>query len=153
MTPGYVAINRLLYTYAERIDGGDFEGVADLFAHGHITVEGTSTDNAGKDAVCAMYTATTRKYPDGTPRTKHVMTNPIVHADEDAGTGTARSYFTVFQQVDDFPLQPVIAGRYRDEFERVDGEWRFTHRHMICDLFGDLTHHLLFDASQGLPDA
>ncbi len=85
-----------------------------------------------------MYTATTRKYPDGTPRTKHVMTNPIVEVDEDAGTGTARSYFTVLQQVDDLPLQPVIAGRYRDEFERADGEWRFTHRHMICDLFGDL---------------
>jgi hypothetical protein len=54
MTPGYVAITRLLYTYAERIDGGDFDGVGDLFAHGHITVEGTSTDNAGRDAVAAL---------------------------------------------------------------------------------------------------
>jgi hypothetical protein len=81
------------------------------------------------------------------------MTNPIVEVDEDAGTGTARSYFTVLQQVDDLPLQPVIAGRYRDEFERADGGWRFTHRHMICDLFGDLSHHLLIDVSAGLPDS
>ena len=29
-------IENLLYTYAERIDGGDLEGVADLFAHGRI---------------------------------------------------------------------------------------------------------------------
>jgi 3-phenylpropionate/cinnamic acid dioxygenase small subunit len=153
MTPGYVAITKLLYTYAECIDGGDFDGAGDLFAHGHVTVEGTSTDNAGKEAVAAMYTATTRKYADGTPRTKHVMTNPIIEVDEDAGTGTARSYFTVLQQVDDFPLQPVIAGRYRDEFERADGVWRFTHRHMICDLFGDLSRHLLIDVSAGLPDS
>jgi 3-phenylpropionate/cinnamic acid dioxygenase small subunit len=153
MTSGHNAITRLLYTYAERIDSGDFEGVGQLFAHGHITVEGTSTDNAGADDVTAMYVATTRKYPDGTPRTKHVMTNPIVQADDEAGTGTARSYFTVFQQTDVLALQPVIAGRYHDTFERVDGEWRFTHRHMICDLFGDLSQHLLFDASNGLPDS
>ncbi len=63
MTPGYVAITRLLYTYAERIDGGDFDGVGDLFAHGHITVEGTSTDNAGRDDVPPC----TRRPPASTP--------------------------------------------------------------------------------------
>ena len=29
-------IENLLYTYAERIDAGDLEGVADLFVHGRI---------------------------------------------------------------------------------------------------------------------
>jgi 3-phenylpropionate/cinnamic acid dioxygenase small subunit len=153
MTPGYVAITHLLYTYAERIDQGDFDGVADLFTHAFITVEGTTTRNTGKDEIREMYTASTRRYEDdGTPHTKHVITNPIIEVDEDTGTARSRSYFTVFQQVDDFPLQPVIAGRYRDEFERAGGEWRFTHRHMICDLFGDLSRHLLFDATAGLPD-
>ena len=31
-------IENLLYTYAERIDAGNLEGVADLFAHGRILV-------------------------------------------------------------------------------------------------------------------
>jgi 3-phenylpropionate/cinnamic acid dioxygenase small subunit len=153
MTPGYVAITHLLYIYAERIDLGDFDGVAELFSDASITVEGTTTRNTGRDDVLAMYAASTRKYDDnGTPHTKHVITNPIVTVDEEGGTAASRSYFTVFQQVDDFPLQSVIAGRYHDEFERADGTWRFTHRHMICDLFGDLSRHLLIDTTAGLPD-
>ena len=139
------AIVQLLYTYAERIDLGDFDGVADLFAHGAITGDKDEVLCEGRDAVLAMYTASTRRYPDGTPRTKHVTTNAIVDVDEDAGTATCRSYFTVLQEVKGaVALQPVIAGRYHDRFERVDGEWRFTTRKMIPELIGDLRHHLLF---------
>ncbi len=150
MTPGYIAITTLIYTYAERIDLGDFDGVADLFSDATITVEGTDTQMSGKAPVLAMYQATTRLYPDnGTPHTKHVTTNLIIDIDEGAGTGRCRSYFTVFQGVDDFPAQPVIAGRYHDRFERVDGGWRFAHRHMFCDLFGDLSRHMLIPIGPG----
>ena len=41
--------------------------------------------------------------------------------------GRLSSYFTVFQQVDDFPLQPIVAGRYEDRFERVDATWDSQH--------------------------
>jgi hypothetical protein len=54
----------------------------------------------------------------------------------------ARSYFTVFQALPDFPLQPIIAGRYHDAFERVDGTWRFADRLILSDLIGDLSRHL-----------
>ena len=43
---------------------------------------------------------------------------------------------------DDFPLQPIIAGRYSDRFERVDGVWRFSERIIHPELYGDLSHHL-----------
>ena len=56
--------------------------------------------------------------------------------------GTARSYFTVLQAVPGFTLQPILAGRYHDEFEHVDGEWRFTDRLILPDLIGDLSHHM-----------
>jgi len=137
------AIAKLVYTYAERIDAGDYEGVAQLFAHADITVEGTDEVRRGVNEVRAMYEGWTRLYEDGTPRTKHVTTNPVIDVDEDAGAATCRSYFTVFQQTDTLPLQAIIAGRYHDRFERVDGVWRFAHRHMISDLFGDLSQHLL----------
>jgi hypothetical protein len=42
-------------------------------------------------------------------------------------------------------LQPIIAGRYHDEFERHADAWRFSKRHMIPDLVGELGHHLLFE--------
>ena len=85
-------------------------------------------------------------YDDGTPRSKHVITNLLIEVDAERGTGTCRSYFTVFQQTDTLALQPIVAGRYRDEFTRVDHVWRFTRREMIVDLTGDLSQHLLFAA-------
>jgi ketosteroid isomerase-like protein len=141
--PSQVAIAHLIYSYAERIDAGDFEGVAQLFAHGEITTEGTDARFRGVDQVRGMYEMWTRRYDDGTPRTKHVTTNLVTEVDETAGRATSRSYFTVLQQTPELPLQAVISGRYHDQFERVEGRWRFTHRHMITDLAGDLTHHLL----------
>jgi len=141
-------IENLLYTYAERIDLGDLEGVADLFAHGRIAASPDATpeqSREGREQVLALYQRSARIYPDGTPHTKHVTSNAIVEVDDAAGTGTARSYFTVFQQVDDFPLQPIIAGRYHDSFHRIDGRWWFDTRIMQVDLVGDLSRHLLYE--------
>ena len=136
-------IARLLYMYAERIDAGDFAGVGALFADGEIRSGDQPRGIRGADAVRGLYAATVRLHADGTPRTKHVTSNVLVDVDEGAGTATARSYFTVLQQLDDFPLQVIVAGRYHDDFVRVDGTWRFAVRRMHVDLQGDLTHHLL----------
>jgi 3-phenylpropionate/cinnamic acid dioxygenase small subunit len=140
-------ISNLIYSYAERLDLGNYEGVAELFAHASVTREGTDERHTGRDAVLARYNGRTRKHADGTPRTKHVTTNLILEVDEEAGRATCRSYFTVLQHVTgEFALQPIIAGRYHDTFERVDGHWRFSSRHIISELIGDLSHHLLNDS-------
>jgi len=140
-------IENLLYIYGERIDLGDLEGIADMFVHASILAPAVGAKVTGREEVLAMYRSSTRLYEDnGTPHTKHVITNPIIEIDEAKGLASARSYFTVFQVVDDFPLQPIIAGRYHDRFERVDGTWRFAERIMLPELFGDLSRHLLFDA-------
>jgi SnoaL-like domain len=60
----------------------------------------------------------------------------------DGTAATARSYFIALQARPDFPLQPIIAGRCNDRFERVDGRWRFADRQIIPDLMGDLSRHL-----------
>jgi 3-phenylpropionate/cinnamic acid dioxygenase small subunit len=137
------AIADLVHRYAELMDDGDFEAVADLLAEAEISAEGVGFVCHGRDAVLALYSGSTRRYPDGTPRTKHVTTNLIVAADEEAGTARARSYFTVLQAVPGaLTLQPVIAGRYRDRIERVGDSWRFSARHLVPELYGDLGHHL-----------
>ena len=141
-------IENLLYTYAERIDAGDLEGVAELFAQGRIL---PSPDAAreiafeGREAVLGMYRAATRLYEDGTPRTRHVTTNAIIEVDEATATAAARSYYTVLQQTEALPLQPIICGRYHDTFRRIDGRWCFATRTMFVDLVGDLSQHLLYD--------
>jgi hypothetical protein len=141
-------IENLLHTYAERIDAGDLPGVADLFAHGRIAAATPATPEQtfeGRERVLALYRASTRIYDDGSPHTKHVTTNSIIEVADGADTGSARSYYTVFQQVEDLPLQPIISGRYHDTFHRVDGRWCFDTRIMHVDLVGDLSRHLLYE--------
>lgn len=152
-------ILNLLYTYAERIDSGDLDGAAALFDHARVQVASgpdgpVTVDAAGVRAVWEGFIAI---YPDGTPRTKHVITNPIVEIDDAGTTATCRSYYTVLQQTDDFPLQVVCAGRYHDEFEKVaDGDggsrWRYRFRdYSLLDLQGDFRAHAKSAAL--LPDA
>jgi hypothetical protein len=136
-------VENLIYAYAERIDAGDLGGVAELFRHGRIEAA-PGMFFEGVDAVKAMYDGATRLYDDGTPRTRHVTTNVAVEVDEEAGRATARSYYTVFQQTADLPLQPIIAGRYSDSFHLVADRWCFDTRQIFVDLTGDLSHHLLF---------
>jgi hypothetical protein len=141
-------VENLLYTYADRIDRGDLDGVAELFTHGRIHGQeggGPETVFEGRDGVRALYGMATRIYEDtGTPRTKHVTTNAIIEVDDEAGTATARSSYLVTQATPDLPLQVIITGHYRDTFHRLDGTWWFETRTMYVDQAGDLSHHLKF---------
>ncbi len=146
--PSHVALANLVFRYAELVDAGDFDGIATLFADGAITATGSDVVDAGAEAVLARYVDWTRRYPDdGTPKTKHVLTNLIFDIDEEAGRAEVRSYFTVLQQTAVLPLQPIIAGRYVDTFERVEGTWRYGTKHIVPQLYGDLSQHLLLPTS------
>ena len=149
MSDDWHAIETLIMTYAERVDLGDYAGVADLFDG--ATYRSALGDDVmvqdGRDAVLATFETLVRRYPDGTPRTKHVTTNVMVEVDGD--TAIARSYYTVMQQTDVLPLQPIICGRYHDTFQRIDGRWWFATRTMLVDLVGDLSHHLLHQPGIG----
>ena len=140
-------IENLLYAYAERLDSGDLEAVADLFIHGRIKPSpdaSAETTFEGRERVLEMYRSATRLYPDGTPRTRHITTNALVEVADDTGVGSARSYYTVMQQTETLPLQPIIAGHYHDTFHRIDGSWWFDTRIMFIALVGDLGQHLLY---------
>lgn len=139
-------VEHVVYGYAERIDLGDFAGVAELFSNARYKGGGPDDPGVvGAAAVLEILEAMVRRYDDGTPRTKHVTTNLIIDAAEADDSATARSYYTVFQQLDGFALQPIIAGRYHDTFGVVDGGWCLTERVIFCDLVGDLSRHLTVD--------
>jgi 3-phenylpropionate/cinnamic acid dioxygenase small subunit len=140
---GRQAVEALILEYAERIDRGDFDGVGALFAEGAVAGPDGTPLARGQAEVARLYERTTRRYEDGTPRTKHVTTNLRVEVDEGRGEASARSYFTVLQALPDLPLQPIVAGRYEDRFARSDGHWRFRERRMFVDLVGDVSRHLL----------
>jgi 3-phenylpropionate/cinnamic acid dioxygenase small subunit len=143
VTDAALQIQNLVHRYAELIDLGEFDALGTLLGRARVGSGDHPGTLTGADAVTAMFTSTTRRYPDGTPRTKHVTTNLIIEVDDDAGTATCRSYFTVLQAVDALPLQPIVAGRYHDRFEREGTTWHFAERRFFLDLVGDVSQHQL----------
>ena len=141
--PSSVQITNLVFHYAELMDLGDFEVAAALFEHAELILDPETDARTDAAGILALWRSMVIVHADGTPRTKHVTTNPIVEVDEALGTATCRSYYTVLQQVDDGPLEPIVAGRYHDRFERVADVWRFTERdYSMMDLVGDVSRHL-----------
>jgi len=135
-------VTRIVYEYAARLDLGDLVGVGELFRHGVFRSFDQEDGFEGSAGVESMFRGFVKFY-DGSPRTKHVTTNLRIDVDDDAAGATCQSYFTVLQAVDDeLPLQVVIAGRYRDRFERRDGQWWIIERVVYSELFGDLHAHM-----------
>ncbi|WP_408591335.1 nuclear transport factor 2 family protein [Novosphingobium sp.] len=136
-------IANLLYRYAELMDAGELEHVAAMFDKARVMLA-DGHEVAGAAAMLAQWRAFVRIHPCGTPRTKHVITNPIIMVDDVAGTATCRSLYTVFQQTPALPLQAICAGRYHDSFVRENDAWRFATRdYSLIDFVGDLSQHLL----------
>ena len=63
------------------------------------TFSGAAGSVSGQDAIEKMLRDSLIVYDDGTPRTKHLITNVAIEVDEEAGTAVSRSYFTVLQAV------------------------------------------------------
>lgn len=142
-TSAETQIANLLYLYAERIDAGDLDGAADLFRHAGVRVTGRD-DMVDHRELRRIWGAYVKIHSCGTPRTRHVVSNPIIEVDGAAATASCRSTYTVLQAAEGFALQPVAAGRYHDRFECVEGKWRFTFRdYRLLDLVGDVSAHLL----------
>lgn len=133
-------ILHLINKYSFLIDSGDLEGWASLFEHGEWGVEGSPL-LSGKQQILEMLNSAIIIYSDGTPRTRHVVSNVDIHVDEDNGVATSQSYITLLQQTDNLPLQVILSGTYCDDFERVQGKWRFAKRITKRVFFGDMSAH------------
>ncbi|OBI50013.1 Ring hydroxylating enzyme beta subunit [Mycobacterium kyorinense] len=147
MTDSARLIENLIYTYAERMDAGDLDGVAALFAHGRICgIENGPPESVftGAAEVRTMYEMAVRLHDDGTPKTKHITSNVQIFVDEAAGVAESRSYYAVTQAAADLPLQVIVTGRYHDTFHRIDEMWWFDTRIMFIDQVGDTSRHLKF---------
>jgi 3-phenylpropionate/cinnamic acid dioxygenase small subunit len=137
-------IIELLYRYAELIDAGDFDGVGALLSK--ASFGGTGPQGvSGADNIAKLFAATTRRYPDhgNTPRTRHLVLNPIVEVTGDAAV--SRSTFCVLQDTEAVPIQPIVVGRYFDAFAREDGAWHFTERKVQIQMIGNTSDHLMVD--------
>ena len=101
---------------------------------------------SGSGNIAGLFAMTTRRFDCGTPRTRHLVLNPIVEIDGDSAT--ARSTFCVVQATERVPLQPIAVGRYYDRFARDGGGWHFTARIADLEMVGDVSDHLLIDPAE-----
>jgi hypothetical protein len=142
MSSAHETIRNLLGIYCLRMDAGDFDGLAELFAHARMTDENGTVFAVGADQIAAMWHKQTILY-DGSPRTRHITANTVILVGDSGMTATAWSSYVVFQQIPDvLPLQPIIAGRYVDTFREANGDWHWEERSYAVDQVGDLSHHL-----------
>jgi 3-phenylpropionate/cinnamic acid dioxygenase small subunit len=142
-----LAVTELLYRYAELIDAGDFDGVGALLSR--ATFGGPEPGGvSGGEVIAKLFAKTTRRYPEhgNTPRTRHLVLNPIVELD--GATAVARSTFCVVQNTETVPLQPIVVGRYADAFARDEDGWYFTERKVDVQMVGDVSAHLMVDPRQ-----
>ncbi len=138
-----LASTELLYRFAELMDEGDFDRVGELLGRG--TFGGEQGSVSGASAITKLFFTTTRRYREtgGTPRTRHLVLNPIVEIHADGAA--ARSTFCVVQATDQLPLQPIVVGRYLDTFGRDEQGWYFSSRRVDVEMIGDVSAHLLMD--------
>jgi 3-phenylpropionate/cinnamic acid dioxygenase small subunit len=142
MSDAHDAILNLLGRYCELMDAADFDGLANLFADGRLADEHGTVFARGAAEIAAMWHAQTILY-DGSPRTRHLTASSIVEVDEAAGTATARSSYVVLQSATGMSLQPIITGRYVDQFVRgQNAAWHWVQRNYAIDHQGDLSNHL-----------
>lgn len=133
-------INQLLNDYCTLLDAGKIEDCAALFSNADFCIEGVATVS-GKQGVMDLFSGIIL-YENGTPLTKHVLTNVVVNVAADEKTAKSNSYLTVLQKVDGSALQPIFSGSYADKFAIIDGHWAFTKRTITGPLIGDMSLHL-----------
>ncbi|MBV9872254.1 MAG: nuclear transport factor 2 family protein [Frankiaceae bacterium] len=142
MSDAHEAIRNLLGIYCERMDAGDFDGLAALFNHARMTDEEGNVFATGTAEIAAMWHKQTILY-DGSPRTRHITANPVITLSEGGTTARCRSSYIVFQDVPDVaPLRPIISGRYVDTFQSANSVWQWAERRYAVDHVVDLSHHL-----------
>lgn len=137
-----IDIPNLLYRYADFFDAGDFAGAAKLFAKAEVYFDEHEAVREEAQMV-AVWKSWVKLY-EGRPRTRHLITNPIIELSGNEQMASCKSQWTVLQATDDLPLQVIGTGRYDDEFELVAGEWSFkSRRYAGIDIIGDMSQHVM----------
>lgn len=145
------AIEGIIFRYAEALDGGDLETLAELFAAGAVK-PAVGEPVQGAEAVLSLYASIVKFYDaeenpvpyqrgQCTPRTRHLTTNLLFEFDSAVTEAQVRSAFTVYQNLGG-RNEIIAGGRYVDQFQRTISGWHLAERQIIIDSPGDLSRHL-----------
>ena len=136
-------IERQIYLIGYHLEAGEFAEMAEILSH--ATFEADKIGRGafkGRDQIRQQYERTNMVYPEGGRRTKEVYSNILIDIDLDASKAASTTSFTVAQQVPGGPFDLLVAGRYEDEWERVDGKWRCSDRYVFAQYHNNLDKHM-----------
>jgi len=123
-------VERLIYDHFHAVDSGDVERQADLFARARVRYmlgDAVLMETNDRESFHRQISGA-RIYPDGTPRTHHIISNVRVDVASDGTVAHAHFYSTVMQAVDGSPLQAIACGQFFDELAKDENGWYFTDR-------------------------
>jgi hypothetical protein len=141
--PTAQGVANLVHGFAEAIDDGDGDRIAELFGDATFVLD-DNPPRVGGEAFREIVERGMVSY-DGSPRTQHTVSNLAVSIEGELPgpvTASATSRVTVLQAVPpDFPLQAILAGTYADRFAWTDEGWTWVERRMTITLRGDTSKH------------
>lgn len=137
-------IEQKIYRMGYALEAGDFDLVGELLARATFGADRIGRKAfRGRDEIAAQYRRTNITYPDRGRATRELYTNVLVDIDLAAGTARSTTAYTVAQQPPgEHPFELLVAGRYEDEWARLDGEWHWTDRYIVVQFRNDLDRHM-----------
>jgi hypothetical protein len=120
-------IEQVLYRYCRGVDRGDRAMISSVYHPGAQDAHGP-WEGEGKDFADFLVPAMDAVNLIG----QHHITNKLI---EVRGTeARAESYFFAFHAIADGPRHVFIGGRYLDQFERREGNWKIADRRVLIDI-------------------
>lgn len=138
-------IEQKIYRMGYALENGDFDRVGELLRHATFGADRIGRRvMQGRDAIREQYRRTNITYPGHGRATREMYTNVLIEIDLDAGTAKSTTAYTVAQQTPDghSRFELLVAGRYEDEWKRIDGEWHWTDRYIVVQFKNDLDRHM-----------
>lgn len=136
-------IRNMLYQYCWLVDQGKFDEIGELFKDAEISYEHEVAYRQDPEGFASSFRDNVKTYEDGLPHTFHLVIDPIIEVDVEAGTATANHYTVVLQgKTGEFgPFVMIMDYKY-DKLKYEDGRWKFTARDMCNLAVGDMSNHL-----------
>ncbi len=99
-----------------------------------------------REAIAALFAATTRRFPEhgNRTRTRHLVLNPIVEI-EGATAAVPDRRSASCSRPTPWRWRPSWSAAMRDAFARDGQGWHFTERKVDVEMIGDVSDHLLID--------
>src|SRR5579859_2008016 len=136
-------IERRIYEVGYAIEAGDFQRVGNLMGDATLGSDlGGRKTLQGSEQIRDGYTKTNITYPGRGRASKEIYHNILIDIGLDAGTARSITSYTVPHQPPDEAFDLLVAGKYEDEWKRVDGEWRWDDRYVVVQFKNDLNKHM-----------